>query len=50
VSAVPDRLLREPAVRAVTEAARGLGEGWIVGGTIRDALLGRRVTDVDLAV
>jgi poly(A) polymerase len=47
---MPDRLLEEPAVRAIAEAARGLAPAWIVGGTPRDALLGRTVTDVDLAV
>jgi poly(A) polymerase len=35
-------------VRAVREAVAG--EGWIVGGTVRDALLGRPLRDVDLAV
>ena len=46
---VDERLIEEPPVRAVREALEGT-EGWIVGGTVRDALLGRRVRDVDLAV
>ncbi len=33
----------------LTEALRG-GPAWIVGGTVRDELLGRPVTDVDVAV
>ena len=43
------RLMDEPPVRAVRDALAGT-EGWIVGGTVRDALLGRPVRDVDLAV
>jgi putative nucleotidyltransferase with HDIG domain len=50
VSAIPERLLAEPAIRAVSEASAGPEPGWLVGGTIRDALLDRPVTDVDLAV
>jgi poly(A) polymerase len=42
-------LMEEPPVRAVREALTGT-EGWIVGGTVRDALLGRPVRDVDVAV
>ena len=47
-----ERLAAEPLVRTVREA---LGEDvaddlWIVGGAVRDALLGRPVTDLDLAV
>ena len=45
-----DRLAKAPAVRAA-RAALGDREGvWIVGGAVRDALLGRDVTDVDLVV
>lgn len=50
MSAVPDRLLAEPAVRAASAAAAGRGPVWIVGGILRDALLGRPLTDLDLAV
>jgi poly(A) polymerase len=50
VSGTPDRLLEEPAVRTIAEAAAGIAPAWIVGGTVRDALLDRGVTDVDLAV
>jgi poly(A) polymerase len=38
-----------PRVRAAREALAGV-EAWIVGGTVRDALLGRPVVDLDLAV
>ena len=38
-----------PAVRAVREALPD-ARAWIVGGTVRDALLGRSIHDVDLAV
>jgi len=38
-----------PAVRAVRDALPDT-RAWIVGGTVRDALLGRRIVDVDLAV
>ena len=38
-----------PSVKAVREALPGL-EAWLVGGTLRDALLDRPIEDVDLAV
>jgi tRNA nucleotidyltransferase/poly(A) polymerase len=38
-----------PRVRAARDALGG-GEAFIVGGTVRDALLGRPVVDLDLAV
>ena len=38
-----------PAVRIVREALAG-ARAWIVGGTVRDALLGRPIHDVDLAI
>ena len=38
-----------PAVRTVREALAG-ERAWIVGGTVRDALLGRPIHDVDLAL
>jgi len=44
-----ERLASAPAARAAVEAL-GAGEAWIVGGAIRDAALGREVTDVDLVV
>ncbi|MBA2793713.1 MAG: HD domain-containing protein [Thermoleophilaceae bacterium] len=37
-------------VRAVREALDGGGEAWLVGGVVRDWLLGRELTDVDIAV
>ena len=51
MSAVEDRLAVAPAVRAAREALAGVpDEVWIVGGAIRDALLGRPIVDLDLAV
>jgi tRNA nucleotidyltransferase/poly(A) polymerase len=51
VSALADRLAAEAPVRAARSALAGhAGPAWIVGGTPRDALLGREVRDVDLAV
>ena len=38
-----------PAVRIVRQALAG-ARAWIVGGTVRDALLGRPIHDVDLAL
>jgi poly(A) polymerase len=43
------RVEAEEPVRAVREALAG-AEGWLVGGTLRDAWLGRPIRDVDLAV
>ena len=46
-----DRLAQAPPVRTVREALAGSDDpAWIVGGTVRDALLGRPLRDVDLAV
>jgi poly(A) polymerase len=42
-----EELQAEPRVHAVREA---IGDGWIVGGTVRDALLDRPLRDLDLAV
>jgi tRNA nucleotidyltransferase/poly(A) polymerase len=42
-------LKNEPRVIAAREAL-GDAQAWIVGGTVRDALLGRPLTDLDLAV
>jgi poly(A) polymerase len=47
VSEVGDALLAAPGVSVARDAVDG---GWIVGGAVRDALLGRAVIDVDLAV
>jgi poly(A) polymerase len=48
---VIEALERAAPVQAVREALGGAGEdAWLVGGTVRDALLGRPVVDVDLAV
>lgn len=45
-----ERLAAAPLVAAVREALGERGDAWIVGGAVRDAALGRAVTDVDLAV
>jgi poly(A) polymerase len=50
VSAGFDALAGAPAVAAVREALGPREDAWIVGGALRDALLGRPVVDVDLAV
>jgi putative nucleotidyltransferase with HDIG domain len=39
-----------PAVREAARALGDSGDAWVVGGAIRDALLGREVVDADLAV
>lgn len=46
---IADALLASPAIRAAREAA-GEREIWVVGGAVRDAISGRAVGDVDLAV
>ena len=46
-----DRLAAAPPVLlARGRALGGGGDAWIVGGAVRDAALGREVTDLDLAV
>jgi len=45
-----EALAAAPAVRACREALGDVTGAWIVGGAVRDAALGREVTDVDLAV
>jgi poly(A) polymerase len=47
VSSVADALRESPGLEAAIQVRE---TGWIVGGAIRDALLGRDVVDVDLAV
>lgn len=50
-STLSDRLAGSAPVRALREALAELdGEAWLVGGVVRDALLGRPLVDVDLAV
>jgi poly(A) polymerase len=46
----PNRLVESPLVALVRRALDGGGEAWIAGGAVRDAALGREVTDLDLAV
>lgn len=50
VTRVLDALAGAPAVRAAREALGERDDAWIVGGALRDALLGRPVVDVDIAV
>jgi putative nucleotidyltransferase with HDIG domain len=45
-----DRLAGAPVVEATRAALRDAASAWIVGGAVRDAVLGREVTDLDLAV
>jgi poly(A) polymerase len=50
MSALFDALAAAPSVAAARTALEQEGPAWIVGGAIRDALLGERVADADLAV
>jgi poly(A) polymerase len=45
-----DRLGAAPVVQAARKALQAGDPAWIVGGAVRDAVLGRGVTDLDLAV
>ncbi len=45
-----ERLARAPLVGLARRALAGGPEAWIVGGAVRDAALGREVSDLDLAV
>lgn len=45
-----ERLFSAPVVEASAAALRDGDPAWIVGGAVRDAVLGREVTDLDLAV
>lgn len=45
-----ERLFSAPVVEATAAALRDGDPAWIVGGAVRDAVLGREVTDLDLAV
>ncbi len=45
-----DALDRAPGVRAVRAALADGPPAWLVGGVVRDALLGRPLTDVDVVV
>jgi poly(A) polymerase len=45
-----DRLAGAPVVEATRAALRDTAPAWIVGGAVRDAALGREVSDLDLAV
>lgn len=45
-----ERLDRSPLVGLARRALAGQADAWIAGGAVRDAALGREVTDLDLAV
>jgi poly(A) polymerase len=45
-----EKLSAAPVVEASREALHDRDPAWIVGGAVRDALLGREVSDLDLAV
>jgi poly(A) polymerase len=45
-----ERLAAAPVVEATREALRDADSAWIVGGAVRDAILEREVSDLDLAV
>ncbi|MGH2986291.1 MAG: CCA tRNA nucleotidyltransferase, partial [Solirubrobacterales bacterium] len=47
---VGSKLLAAPATGAAREALAAADDVWIVGGAVRDAIAGRDVTDLDLAV
>jgi poly(A) polymerase len=47
---IEEELASAPAVAIARRALGGAGDAWIVGGAVRDAALGREVTDLDLAV
>jgi putative nucleotidyltransferase with HDIG domain len=47
---IAERLAASPAVRAVRGALDDRDDVWIVGGAVREAVLRREVTDLDLAV
>jgi len=50
VDEVAQRLEIAPIVAAVRDALDGAEGAWIVGGAVRDAVLGREIDDLDLAV
>ncbi|MGH2983274.1 MAG: HD domain-containing protein [Solirubrobacterales bacterium] len=49
-ASLEERLSAAPSVRVSRRALKGAGKAWVVGGAIRDALLGEPVGDADLAV
>lgn len=50
MTSISDRLAAAPPVAIAREALAGTEQAWIAGGAVRDAALGREVTDLDLAV
>jgi poly(A) polymerase len=49
-ASLEERLAAAPSIGVARRALDGAGEAWVVGGAIRDALLGEPVGDADLAV
>jgi poly(A) polymerase len=49
-ASLEERLAAAPSIAVARRALEGAGEAWVVGGAIRDALLGEPVGDADLAV
>jgi poly(A) polymerase len=49
-ASLEERLAAAPSIGVAREALKGAGEAWVVGGAIRDAVLGEPVRDADLAV
>lgn len=45
-----DALARAPAIETARHALGDRSDAWVVGGAVRDALLGREVLDADLAL
>jgi tRNA nucleotidyltransferase/poly(A) polymerase len=50
VTSIEERLSSNEIVRTVRAALADRPDAWIVGGTLRDALLGRELRDVDVSV
>jgi putative nucleotidyltransferase with HDIG domain len=50
MTSVADRIAASPLVAIARRALAGDDRAWIAGGAVRDAVLGRELTDLDLAV
>ncbi|QBX33671.1 CCA tRNA nucleotidyltransferase [Paracoccus liaowanqingii] len=47
---LPPQILQDPALQRVLDALQAQGDGaWLVGGVVRNALLGEPVDDIDIA-
>jgi len=49
-ASLEEQLAAAPSIGVARRALEGAGEAWVVGGAIRNALLGEPVSDADLAV